>query len=223
MTLGFVYFISSDHALLKIGYSADPATRLRELQTATGATLTLLGAIPGDLSTESALHRRFDRFHANREWFRSEPELLREINALIELYPAYTSSNRAQTGTAAAGQADDDADLLRYDGLSLRAYQSRELGRFIRETWPFETARSAASALNEPLQTIRNWLEGVAFPGGFKLLGMQRRFGLEFLARIDPEAHVDVAAALVFLRRRTIEAEIARLSELLNKPDPGAP
>jgi hypothetical protein len=106
----------------------------------------------------------------------------------------------------------------RFEGLTLRDYQARELGRILRETWPHETARSAAVDLREPVQTIRNWLDGTSFPGGFKLLKLQHRFGLEMLARLDPEPDSEVRVALAMLRRQAIEAEIERLSAQLAAP-----
>ena len=114
-----------------------------------------------------------------------------------------------------SGRARDGAPRAeRYDGLTLADFQKRELRLAFAERWPHDTARSASRALGEPHQTVRNWLEGLTFPNGFKLLKLQRHLGLAFLARLDPEPDAEVKVALAILRREAIEGEIARLTAL---------
>lgn len=78
---GYVYFIqgSNEEGLIKIGWAKDPIKRLADLQTACPIPLTLLGAKPGDVTDEKALHRKlaFARFHG--EWFAPVPEVLDEF------------------------------------------------------------------------------------------------------------------------------------------------
>ena len=125
-----------------------------------------------------------------------------------------TETRLSQTGFGrdAAGRA------RRYDGLALADYQKRELRLAFAERWPHDTARSASRALGEPHQTVRNWLEGLTFPNGFKLLKLKRHLGLAFLARLDPEPDAEMAIALDVIRRRALEDQLARVTELLAAP-----
>jgi hypothetical protein len=65
------YFISDGEAV-KIGYSTDPESRLRYLQTGHPKKLVLLGvcSIP-----EPVLHEKFESLRLQGEWFRLTPEL----------------------------------------------------------------------------------------------------------------------------------------------------
>lgn len=67
---GYVYVI---HALgtsrVKIGYSADPEKRLRELQTGSPFELRLLAKWPGSLDSELSAHRAFADHRCVGEWF----------------------------------------------------------------------------------------------------------------------------------------------------------
>jgi hypothetical protein len=71
-----VYFITDDaERVVKIGYSAQPSSRIRALQTSTHRDLRLHATIPGEKDDEAAWHRRFDHLHVRGEWFRHEPEI----------------------------------------------------------------------------------------------------------------------------------------------------
>lgn len=67
---GFVYVIRDDASgLAKIGYSKDPSDRLRKLQTGSPVRLWLVCIMPGNLSTEAALHGVFKERRVRGEWF----------------------------------------------------------------------------------------------------------------------------------------------------------
>lgn len=72
---GFVYLI---HAVgtnrVKIGFSANPEKRLKELQTGSPFELKLLAKWPGTLDTELSGHRTFADYHCIGEWFELEVE-----------------------------------------------------------------------------------------------------------------------------------------------------
>lgn len=106
----------------------------------------------------------------------------------------------------------------RTGGMSLVDFQKRELRLAFEEKWPHDTARMASHELREPLQTVRNWLEGLTFPNGFKLLKLRRHLGLAFLARLDPEPDAEMAIALDVIRRRALEDQLARVTALLAAP-----
>lgn len=67
---GWIYFIQAgSQGAIKIGWAKDPAKRIRTLQTSQHQKLKMLGAIPGTLKDEQALHRRFADARLNGEWF----------------------------------------------------------------------------------------------------------------------------------------------------------
>ncbi len=131
--------------------------------------------------------------------------------------PDTTDSRLSRTGTGGR-RTETGTRAQRYDGLSRTDFQKRELRRAFDERWPHDTIRSAARELREPLQTVRNWHEGLTFPGGLKLLKLGHQLGLAFLARLDPEPDSELKVAAAILRRQAIEAEIERLSAQLAAP-----
>lgn len=79
-----VYFIQDDALfLIKIGWALNPLKRMRDLQTGSAATLTLLGSLPGDQDLERRIHFRFSQHHVHGEWFRPHPEIIRFIIASV--------------------------------------------------------------------------------------------------------------------------------------------
>jgi hypothetical protein len=84
---GYVYFIQGQcGGAIKIGFSVDPAKRLKELQTGYPDTLKILFMIPGDESTERALHRLFEGARLKGEWFRPDDCLIDKIKELKNKY-----------------------------------------------------------------------------------------------------------------------------------------
>lgn len=60
---------------MKIGYSKDPVSRLRNLQTSNPLKLKLIGLLPGSFSSEKEFHLLFKKFKTNGEWFRYDGQL----------------------------------------------------------------------------------------------------------------------------------------------------
>lgn len=86
-TKGYVYFIQGEcGGAIKVGYSANPEKRLKELQTGYPDTLILLLMIPGTESTERALHREFESSRLNGEWFRPDKQVIDRIKELTAKY-----------------------------------------------------------------------------------------------------------------------------------------
>lgn len=95
---GYVYFVQSDAGTWKIGMSDNPIRRMRELQVASSARLSLFHTIKTDdcAKLESALHKVFKSSpphqHIHGEWFKldsSDSVFLhwtstRELNFLVE-------------------------------------------------------------------------------------------------------------------------------------------
>lgn len=63
-----VYFVKHE-GLVKIGYTADLAVRLRSLPG------ELIAFLPGGRADEASFHRRFHPLRMHGEWFRNEPPL----------------------------------------------------------------------------------------------------------------------------------------------------
>ncbi|WP_260581148.1 GIY-YIG nuclease family protein [Sphingopyxis sp. PET50] len=67
---GFVYcIVHHERQAAKIGYSADPDRRFRQLQTGSPDMLTLFDRMPGDTALETAFHRYFAERKLMGEWF----------------------------------------------------------------------------------------------------------------------------------------------------------
>lgn len=94
-----VYFIEAENGLIKIGYSANVALRLRALLTTSAAPLKLLGWLPGDTQTERDLHDRFAYSRSHGEWFRRTPDL-EAVLATIESPPAPAEKTAGKRGEA---------------------------------------------------------------------------------------------------------------------------
>ena len=75
-----VYFIQADkNGPIKIGVSNNPSARLRQLQTGSHASLNLLAVIDGDMKKEHEIHKMFEKFRTDGEWFQPDYEILAYI------------------------------------------------------------------------------------------------------------------------------------------------
>lgn len=69
-----VYFVQAiDGGPIKIGVTADLATRLRDLQIGSPQLLRLIASVPGDQRLETALHRHLSTHRLHGEWFADVP------------------------------------------------------------------------------------------------------------------------------------------------------
>jgi hypothetical protein len=99
---GFVYFIvrpSTDS--LKIGFSADPERRLRQLQTGSDEPLQLLAFFEATFAVEKEIHRRLSGSRMSGEWFQRS----REVEELI-LYISGVLRAQANEGLALADKME---------------------------------------------------------------------------------------------------------------------
>ncbi len=72
-----VYFIQAGpNGPVKIGRAANPPARLAELQGANHEELRLLRVIPGNETTERALHGLYAHLRIRGEWFRFDASML---------------------------------------------------------------------------------------------------------------------------------------------------
>lgn len=82
-----VYFIGSElrtGALVKIGYSTNPAARLRTLQTSNAEPLRIFATTFGDRDLEARYHRRWSARRRAGEWFILGDCIIDEIKRLQE-------------------------------------------------------------------------------------------------------------------------------------------
>jgi hypothetical protein len=82
---GWIYFGASGDKL-KIGYSVDPPSRIKHLDTGAPDGIELIGVIPAPRGRrdEAALHERFAQYHHRNEWFLATRELGTAIAELID-------------------------------------------------------------------------------------------------------------------------------------------
>jgi hypothetical protein len=74
--LSGVYFIGF-RDYIKVGVSRTIGIRIREIESILPEKITLLGVVAGGtVKEERALHRAFDQYRLNGEWFRSDPFIL---------------------------------------------------------------------------------------------------------------------------------------------------
>lgn len=73
---GFTYFIfDEDRRVIKIGFSASPRGRLKELQTGNPTRLRIAATIWGSKRIEMQMHDRFSKDRISGEWFSLSDEL----------------------------------------------------------------------------------------------------------------------------------------------------
>lgn len=80
MSYSYVYFITDDHGHIKIGKADDVSERLLELQTGNPFRLRVLLSVilaskRDAFSLESELHKMFEDYRLEGEWFEAEPIL----------------------------------------------------------------------------------------------------------------------------------------------------
>ena len=75
---GFVYFVRRGD-LVKIGYSSDVRTRVRNLESMGGGGFDEVVVTPGDRAKEAGYHRQFKELRSTGEWFRCEGPIVAEM------------------------------------------------------------------------------------------------------------------------------------------------
>ena len=87
---------------MKIGSSANPGSRLHDLQVASAVPLTIVHMVDGDFERE--LHTEFSDIHVNREWFmhtaqNQESVIARMTELAVTVTPRHASSRHTDTDT----------------------------------------------------------------------------------------------------------------------------
>ena len=99
-----VYYIHApETGLVKIGRAANPALRLRNMQTGSPVPLVLVAVEDGDKAVERARHQRFAPLRRRGEWFALEGDLAEFVGALpVFVRPNKPPKGRRVTDIAAA-------------------------------------------------------------------------------------------------------------------------
>lgn len=69
---------------IKIGISADPKRRLRQLNTSSPINLYILTFFVGNRELEKIIHKQFKKIRYNGEWMEVSQELLDYLNSMSE-------------------------------------------------------------------------------------------------------------------------------------------
>jgi hypothetical protein len=72
--MSFVYILQTGQ-FAKIGYSKNPAARLKLLARNLPEPATIMATFPGGVALENKLHRYFSEYHLHSEWFSWCPKL----------------------------------------------------------------------------------------------------------------------------------------------------
>lgn len=83
-----MYVLSCDGINFKIGRTKDINKRIRQLNTARDENLTLVISCQtmDSLELEKILHRKFNHYRVNREWFKLNRWCLIEIERIFSYY-----------------------------------------------------------------------------------------------------------------------------------------
>ena len=103
MAHGMIYFIrEAGFGLIKIGYSADPAQRMKILQIGQPYEFSLVATVPGSFYEERGYHIQFAEHRFRGEWFypRGELATLDECVPVLRVIVGPTPSPREQLRTA---------------------------------------------------------------------------------------------------------------------------
>ncbi len=82
-----IYFLGGTRGYVKIGFTANLAERIRDLQVACPVQLKLLAHTPGNTTIEREYHARFAGSRTFGEWFKITPSLRAEIARLAQETP----------------------------------------------------------------------------------------------------------------------------------------
>jgi len=77
-----VYFVGAKDGPIKIGVANNAVNRLKSLQAASPATLSILAQTVGGQPREREYHRQFAAHRLHGEWFERHPDILAEIDRL---------------------------------------------------------------------------------------------------------------------------------------------
>lgn len=157
----YIYFIAPiGGGPIKIGCSACPPNRLDQLMAWSPYPLEILATAPGTMNDERAIHSAFLKHWAQREWFRSAPEiyaLINEVRATGEIPAAFKGtketkglrrSSRTGGWTPEQRAKASVVHKQRWDGLRAGRAARPEIEAFLLKTGM--TPTELGKAINQP-------------------------------------------------------------------------
>jgi hypothetical protein len=82
-TKSVIYFLRSGDRV-KIGVTISLGRRIKALESASGASIDLIGSIPGTKDCERELHEQFAEYRIKGEWFSATEELLTGVDQILK-------------------------------------------------------------------------------------------------------------------------------------------
>lgn len=74
--MGHVYFIAAEGTdRIKIGYATHPESRLKSISSMSPVPLRMVATMPGRISDEKSIHKRFANNRTHGEWFHFAPDI----------------------------------------------------------------------------------------------------------------------------------------------------
>lgn len=115
----FVYFIQcAPFGPVKIGSSANPANRIRDIQTASPHELRLLCVAVGSERDEKALHAVFAQERIRGEWFRPSERLMNEIERIAMMERSLGRNPLMHTAPSVPADDAEEDDSALIDSLA---------------------------------------------------------------------------------------------------------
>jgi hypothetical protein len=81
----WLYVMQNQHGAIKVGRSADPASRLKALEKSIGCEIRLIAALPEHGEQEERVHIRLRRYHFTGEWFSGCASCQKAISQTLRL------------------------------------------------------------------------------------------------------------------------------------------
>lgn len=122
-----IYFITAgNNQYIKIGYAADPAERIKQLQTGNAERLKLIAATMGSKDDERRLHEKWHYAQRQGEWF-STMEDIRWFATRYGMTLPHTRNDGAKLYNYFVELSEQEPDLRRlwFDIASVVDYQER--------------------------------------------------------------------------------------------------
>ncbi|RFB80425.1 hypothetical protein DYH55_02535 [Methylovirgula sp. 4M-Z18] len=83
---------------------------------------------------------------------------------------------------------------------------------WLRQTFPANTAKHAAQALDVPVRTVENWLTGAAKPSAGAIFAMIGLWGPDFLKAVMPEPPGWIDAASLAVEHLALQRRLVALN-----------
>ncbi len=130
---GYTYIVSNDFGLIKIGKSADPESRVKMIEAASGVPTKLEFKIKGDFR-EYIAHELLKEFRVTGEWFTCSVEHAKNALESIEI---------------------PDCNMLMFNKEQLKTYHSDVLNELLEDVGG---KKNLSKLINKSIPTINSWI-----------------------------------------------------------------